>query len=770
MRNKKINKKSFRNIILASSVLTTSLAGGLSANADEPTGGTDKAEELSLETVTVTSRFREETVQDIGESINVISSDDIDAAGLVDFGSFATRIPGLDFSNGGPNRNVPRIRGISQAVFLQDALSAQPLISSSINEIPINSPGFNQLDVLLYDMNRVEVLKGPQGTRFGEGASGGAIRYFLNQPNLNEFEANAKITIRSTNNGGMGEDVSGTASFPILKDQLALRVTGFYRQDDGFIDNTLTGEEDTNDIETVGGRASLLFTPNERFTAELFGMFEEGEIGSEYFVTQGPSAVTPGLILTSDDLVIEQPEPDERSEDYHILGAKLRYEFDTFALESITGVFERESVRNAFDPAFTSFLPFVGDPAPLSIVGDVILSQQASTESFSQEVRFISDYEGPFNFVVGGFYRDLEFRNLSDRFSDAAGLSGVTYDGSNTFVLTDETLTQEQKSVFVDASFDVTDKIKLLGGVRYFQEQIDGETTDGFNAPVAAFGLLTPPAPVPADVEIESFLPRASIEYTPTDDILLYASYSKGARNGGINSPTTVGFFVSGGVPIEDVETFDKDEVSAYEVGMKSEWQDGRLILNVAGYYNEFNDIQTFFRDPILGSAATLNGPSAEIFGAEVDVSYAATDWLDLFAKAGYTDAEFVEDNDTNPFDGLAIGADPFDILNGDRLAYTPELSYNLGAQIYWPVGAGQVVTRVDYSHVGEFINNVETQDELDGYERLDLRLGYEADNWSLTAFVENATDDVPVLAVSGLEGTSVGTPRVIGVTLGLNY
>jgi len=169
-------------------------------------------------------------------------------------------------------------------------------------------------------------------------------------------------------------------------------------------------------------------------------------------------------------------------------------------------------------------------------------------------------------------------------------------------------------------------------------------------------------------------------------------------------------------------------------------------------------------------NAATLNGPSAEIFGLEVDLSYAANDWLDVFAKVGYTDAEFVEDNDTNPFDGLAIGDDPFDILSGEQLAYTPELSYNIGAQAYWPVGSGNITARFDYSHIGDFINNVETQDELDGYERLDLRLGYERDNWSVTAFVDNATNEIPVLAVSGLEGTSIGVPRVFGVTLGVNY
>jgi len=715
---------------------------------------------FSMDEVTVTARFREESVQDVGESIAVVGSREIEEAGLIDFNSFAAKIPGLDFSNGGPNRNVPRIRGISSAVFLQDSLSAQPLISSSINEVPVNAPGFNQLDILLFDLDRVEVLKGPQGTRFGEGASGGAIRYFLKSPDLSELSGSGSVTYRDYTDGSDGYSVSAGLNVPIVEDKFGLRGTFYRRETGGFIDNAVTGEEDYNSSDVTGGRLVALIEPTENLSIEAFAIIERSDIDGEFFVTQGPSITSPVVTLSPEDLTIEQDDPSEREENYDLFGAKISYEFGDFVFESITGYFQRDSRQMLFDAVFPGLLPFAG-AAP----GTGVLNRTVETSSFTEEIRLISNYDGPFNFVVGAFYRDLEF--LNDQTNTATTIAPVSFDGSDAFVLNTETLDQKQYSLFIDASFEVTEQITVLAGLRYFDEQIDGSTFGGFNAALPAFGITEPPTVNVDETSIDAFLPRASIEYRPTEDILVFFNFAKGARNGGLNPQSTVDLFALGGVDPTTINTFDEDNVTAYELGFKTTIFDGAVIFNGAVFLNDFDSIQTFFRDPILGSALTLNGPDAEVIGFEFDINATATEWLDLFAKFGYTDATFSSNNDTNEFDGLDVGADPSDIIIGDRLAYTPEYSLNIGAYAHFPVGNGdaEITFRIDYTRNGDFINSAEAQDVLEGYDRLDLRVGYQTEDWSITAFADNLTNDIPVLA-SSLEGVAVGLPRSFGITL----
>lgn len=765
MKSNRTERNFLSRAVLASSVFAAPLVLAPLAIAQE----TSLQSEREDDEIVVTARFREERVQDIGESISVVSADDIEDAGLTDFNSMAVRIPGLNFSNGGPNRNAPRIRGVSSSVFLQDSLSAQPLISSSINEVPINSPGFNQLDIQLVDVSRVEVLKGPQGTRFGEGAAGGAIRYFMNSAELDGFGAGGGITYRSVEDGGLGFDSNVMVNVPIIEDRLGVRAGAYYRNSDGFIDNAVTGEEDYNGFDISGGRLSVVFEPNDRFSIEVFGAAEQGDIAGEYFVNAGASTINLGQTLTPSDLVVERPEPSNREENYELLGMHARYDFGAVTLESITGRFHRESTQQFYDATFTPLLPFAGNPAPAGLTGPVVLNRDVETTSFSEELRLITDFDGPLNFVLGAFYRDLEFTNDQANTADALIGSGLSFDGSNALVINVESLDQRQYSAFIDGSYHVNSWLTLLAGVRYFEETIEGSSLSGFNAPFAIFGIVTPPAANNDEVTIEAWLPRASVEVRPSEDLLFYASYARGARNGGINPAATANLYELGnGLPAGSVATFNQDEVDSYELGVKSSWLDQRMIVNFALFRSEFSDMQAFFREPIVGSALTLNGPDAEINGAELDISAEANDWLDLFVRIGYTDATFAEDNDTRSGDG-PVGANPADILAGDRLAYTPEWTYNLGAQGHWPFAGGELVARIDYSNIGDFINSAEAQDELSGYGRLDLRLGYEMDSWSITAFVENAENEVPVLA-SSLEGLSVGTPRVVGVSLRAEY
>jgi len=705
-----------------------------------------------MDEVIVTARFREESLQNVGQSITAFSTEAIESAGISSFEDLALRTPGLAFSNLGPNRNTPRIRGISNAVYINDLQSQPSLVSNFVNDIPVTSIGFNQLDVNAFDLERVEILRGPQGTLFGEGSAGGAIRYFAQRPKLGSFDGKTELSFSDTSGGGSNYSAAAAVNIPV-GERFAARLTGYRRDDDGFIDNITTGADDDNSYTATGGRVNLLWQATDALSINLFAIGEDGRIGSEYIVD------SPG-----DELITSRPAPDGRDDDYRLYGLNVSYDFGPATLTSITGRFERDFGHDFYDATFTNVLGLLTDTdgpfgslllpgygAPGGVPGIVVTDQVLASENFTQELRLVSKLGGRFEYTVGAFYKDGDFINVQP--VRAAGL--VEAGGaSDLLILTREQLNNEQYSVFGEVQFDLTPQLRLIGGLRYFNDTIESDLLDEITIWITATGET-----LHSETEISEVLPRLGLEYRPAADLLLYANVSRGARNGGLNSPVTASFFPT---PEEQAEalTFDKDEVTAYEVGVKSTLAQ-RLVVNASLYYNDFADIQVLLREAASGFGYFENGPDARILGAELAMTWRASDNWDLFLRAARIDTDFRQT--------IVTGAAPLDIQKGDRLPFVPDYSFNVGTQATYPVGDGNIVGRLDFMKTASQVGNVETQAELGGYHRLDLRLGYERDNWSATLFAENLTNEISVVGETPT-ATYITRPRVIGVMMRYNW
>jgi len=426
-------------------------------------------------------------------------------------------------------------------------------------------------------------------------------------------------------------------------------------------------------------------------------------------------------------------------------------------------------------------------------------------ENFSQEFRIISEFEGPFNFTGGLFYRDSESTSSFNAISSTiAALPGLT-DGfmSGDDGNTAPPATREQLAVFFEGTFDITDNLKLIAGARWLDEDQEtpvrgndnralaecrldvlGNSPGAFFVPCVNYGygtnaeLLarigkTGTTKITNTVDGE-ILPKVAIEYLASEDVLLYASYSKGMRNGGINSI----FVLQAAEVSDDALGYDQDELDAYELGIKSTWLDGDLVFNSAVFYYDWQDIQVQLATSM--GALLANAPAAQSMGVEAEFVYRVNDMLRLSGGANYTKAEYDGDLVTGTPEAAALFAFfgiPLPVIeDGFKLPNVPEYTYSLAADLVVPVSDGLSFTgRLDYQYQDDrFSAAVNDSDSmLDAYGIANLRAGLKADNWSVTAYVTNLFNEIESQSFfraggggNRVEGAYINRPRTAGINL----
>ncbi len=406
----------------------------------------------TLEEVIVTARFREESAQDIGQSIRAFGGQEIERSGIVDFEDIARRTPGLAFNDRGPNRNEASIRGISQLVSgaTLDILPSQTVVRMFVDDIPVSSPNSSQRDFNLFDFNRVEVLRGPQPTYFGEGSVGGTIRYFSQDPDLAVTGVTGKVALDSslTDGGGFNYSANAAANFILVPDKFAVRVVGFQRDDEGFIDNTLTGDDDYNFYQSTGGRIIVKAQPTEQFSVRLAAHLANDEVGGDWVADdESHDYESSGNVFQSATDIDE----------YRLYSLNLSYDFGPPTLTSVTGRYERERRNRVFD--------FVQSRNTLPILfgqtGNVITENLADEENFTQELRLISQLEGRFNFTARAVYQEAEYIQAAE--ARAAELLPISLIGNDLLfgsLANLEPATREHKSAFFELGLDATERLK----------------------------------------------------------------------------------------------------------------------------------------------------------------------------------------------------------------------------------------------------------------------------------------------------------------------
>ncbi|BFM17977.1 TonB-dependent receptor [Maricurvus nonylphenolicus] len=794
----KLNKHFPATLALASAV---SLATAEMAVAQESTESADDF--LAIEEIIVTAQRRSQSIQDVANSVEAMMGTDLDELNKVGLEDYISSIGGTGFTRSGSGSVKIGMRGISP-IGQDDYAFARTVstVGMYLDDVAVQGAG-SLPDMNLYDMQRVEVLKGPQGTLYGDGAMGGAIKMILNKPDLQDFEAKAEVTAINTKNSDIGYRVRGAINLPLIEDKLALRVVGSSEEKKGWIDNIATGEDGVNDTDSWSLRASMLGQVTDELSVELLVMHDQQE-------NDGYANEVIGL----GDLETNLLEDEYNDVEVDLYALTLKYDLGFAELTSITSLFEKERTLNS-RVSFSLdefFIPAMAAPAsilnplglnlgfaglPLGFADNSSLAVSDKEETISQELRLVSTGDNTLDWTVGLFYRDRK-RDICTTYDSPAiddynqylvntggslitglfpattfdcevkpesGLDSVNRTAKETF---------EQKAAYGEINYEITEAIELTAGFRYFEEEVTFEDTSVAYGPLVFFGFANPASS--NSTKEDDVLFKLGLSWAATDDQLYYFNIAEGFRSGGSN------LNASDTLEADRFRTYESDSLINYELGAKTSWYDGRLTLNGALYFSDWSDIQSAIVVPtaIPGVRTTVLTPGgdAEVKGIELAATYLATENLSTGFSFAYQEAEFTDTvADSN-------------IVDGSELPNAPEFTASLFAQYTHELEFGELFTRVEYRYVDEQRSVVEPvpgsvqylpyNDEetvLPSYETTNLTVGLRTDAWYITAYAHNLFDEryetsygyTQSFIAEGSNPTlrSVGTPRTMGITVG---
>ncbi len=694
----------------------------------QETGASERGDE-----VVVTARRREESLQDVPVAVSAFDDGRLAELQADTLSGIQYATPNLYFDQGDASNAVIYLRGIGQ----NDSLAfADPGVGVYVDDVFIARSQAAFLE--LFDVQRVEVLRGPQGTLYGRNTIGGAVKFVSTTPpdELKGYlEAGGGNYGFATVKGGLGG--------PIVPDVLRGKAAFSYTRRKGFAENTVDGEDD-GDIKSFSGRGSLLFTPSEQveFLLSVDGKVDRPDTSRspvrETPITGAPDPVgMPATLVTypaaSDPYVVDVNA--NGLSDLTGFGAALTSRWkatDSLTIEAIT------SYRTIdFD------LNLDTDGSPLPIL-DILLIQDQS--QFSQEVRAIYDDGGRFNFT-GGFYYfhddDKTFSGYDDGSATIFGFPVVAFGFPSSALAQTRQITSSY-AAFGDASFALTDRLNVSAGVRYtYEEKRSTRLFENFfdisasvieDTPPFLQGAGVPGTTVSGEADFDAFTPKVSVSYKLTDDAMAYATASRGFKSGGFDGRGTSDF---------GFQPFEPEFVWSYEGGLKTSWFDGALIANAAYFYNDYTDLQvtSFGADPVSGVFQSLftNAAEARIHGAELELFAKPAERLSLTGSVGWLDAQYKE------FD-ILVGGVVTDV--SDRaMVNAPRWNASLGATYEHPLGNGMTaVAHVDGAYRGERATEITASPELT-QERHGLLNAFVAlkaadESWEIRGGVKNATNE----------------------------
>ncbi len=740
-----------------------------------PSAAAQEPYEATLEEIVVTAQKRTQALAEIPMSVTVLAGDMLERQQADNFRDLVTMVPGFSISSS--TRGVTRItlRGINTG-------GVATTIGVYVDDVPFgSSSGLANAAVLsgdfdTFDLTRIEVLRGPQGTLYGASSLGGVMKYVTNRPDTRGFEARGRASVEGVEAGETGYAVTGLVNAPV-SDSFAVRASGYYRYDGGFIDsignnpipsltdptvNVVQGtrvEEDINSLDSFGGRISALYAPSDRFSLDLTTLAQNIESGSSDVVDADPATLEP----VNSRPVRSRYQRDFTDIEYRVYSATLDWDFGRASLQSVTSysTFEQNfqldvaaNTQLAGAPLAGVATLFFGDAAtrPLSAVQEQI----TSTDKFTQELRLLSAQNDSLEWLVGLYYTDEDSGIDPQRIlAVEAGTETVATDVP-TLVEAALVSNYEEIAVFANATWHITPRFELSFGARQSDnDQKASQTLEGalLGGSVAFDDASSSESPFTYSVS-----PRFEI----SDDVSVYARVATGYRPGGPNVIPT-------GAPPGTPGSYDSDRLTNYELGLKADV--GRLALDVAAYYLDWEDVQLLA--VVNGVGLNANGGTAESKGIELAATLRATDNLTLSLNGAYTDAQLTQDTDP------IVGG-----LDGDPLSFVPEWSWGLDGSYEWPVlGDSLAFVGGSVGYVGDrpadFDNRAADGSirEADAYTLVNLRAGIDFGQWSVELYVKNLTDDDGVnnivsegILPGGLVGLSLIRPRTYGLSVGVRF
>ena len=705
-----------------------------------------RAQDVILEEIVVTARKRTESVQDIPEAITVFSGSRVEDSGITRIKDVADLTPNLvvrqSYRMGVVNLSA---RGLATP-----QQGDSPLV---VNFDGVQAPAQDFINQDLFDIERIEVLKGPQGALYGAGAIGGAINVITKLP-TNELDAFTKLSIGNENARRLAAGISG----PISQDRVYYRLAGVVQERDGYIRNSLTGDLLDFLDETVlrGG----IFITLDRLNIDLRASVTDTAAGASFYEAL---PLLPDPVPEIDNLfggplgrlgsdisygTFDNHSNVQTEEERDITTASMRveYDFDNGTFTSITGYNDSRQ----YDYGDLDFQPI-----------DVLLQDvRFDVEVFNQEFRFASDPGRRFRWVGGVFYQDREIFNqvlvvLGDFTVGPRTIEeSMAQPGNSLLTDTRDVIESQALGVFLSTHYDVTDRLELTTSARWDQVDMDtrfvGEDPNLINLPDAS-----------AARQFDEFQPKLNLAYLVNQNVTIYGDLARGFRTG-VPNPTSA---FAGGLP-----RFVEPEVAdTLELGVKSTFFSGRASLNAAVFRSDVENRHHYFYGAALQSMTTYD--QAQIGGLEVDFEGLLTDHLRFSASLGVMNAEITSDEITEYLD-YTTGDVALVVNNrGNTLPDTPETSYNLALTYDRPMfGDTNFFGRVAYAYVDEMFFDTENYIRNVGASAyVNLRLGLRNERWDAVLFGDNLTDErnYSNYAYSGQAGNYLpNQPRTYGIEL----
>lgn len=712
-----------KSMCMSASLLTLGL-GATDAAAQS-------AQDVGVEEIVVTASKREERLRDVPSAISVLTGATLENLGIRSVRDFVTLTPGVTVQDSGsPGYGKIFMRGLTTGTLQQSATTVYyiddvPFTASSAN----GGGAFIAPDPELTDIDRIEVLKGPQGTLYGASSLGGVIRLVTKKPDTTRVSGNARAEMSAIDGGGFGYSVSGSLNAPLVTDELAMRVTGFYRRAPGYVDNAGTGSSDVNRSAFKGGRVALRWTPAERLSIDVVGQLQDID-------TRGP-ALQSNVAGTLTPLLGER-----KYSNFFDAPQQVRYR-----LASITGAYATDAgqvvasaaylesslrLQNDATPTYGPLLPLFRSlgfsyPANTGVAIDSTVPMVKETA----ELRFVSKRLGQVEFVAGGFYTHERMNSPTDALARNMATNATLPGAIGTIFSAPVNDRYQEASGFGDVTYYLTDAFDLTGGLRFAHSTEDFALRyGGIYYTVLSGGAVQLP-PVHSSNDHLTYL--ATLRWRPTANLSFFARAASGYRAGGPQ--------VAPVVPPGAQTTIDPDTVWNYEIGVKGEALDKKLTFEASAYHIDWRNIQLY---TIFGGAQLLaNAGKAKVDGFEAQATIRPTQLLSLTANVGYTNSRITQ---VDPGVTAYIGA-----AAGDRIPQTPRWTASASVDRLVPLGGelqGDLGATVRYqsSRFSSFPGSLtDPNQRLPGVTTIDLRAGLHFGDYQLQVRVENLTDRLSV-------------------------
>ena len=757
----------------------------------------------AIEEIVVTATKRALAIQEVPFSINAQTQEDIRRIGATNLEDLSRNVAGLAIQNLGPGQSQVGIRGVSAGQIVRDQPGVKEQVGVYMDESVVSLSLFTP-DFDLYDLNRLETLRGPQGTLFGSGSIGGTVRYITNQPNADAFEAELELDFNSIQQGSNGGHIKAMVNAP-LDNGSALRAVLYSTEYGGYID--AYGENgaynaDVNTGSRDGARIAITFSPSDNLTITPRLIYQEIDADGynrqevfNLFANPYTTTRTPRTFKNREQHLMRE---EGYSDTTKLVDVVVEAGFDGYDLTFVGSSLERDIVVSRDATALTSSVWIdIGYPDAQALIPSNLIDT-TDLEQTTAELRFSSNTDGQLQWLFGVFYSDTQ-RDYAQRLptpNSAAGTDALLGAGTSAAVAngfpnldspfnSDLPYDIEQTAVFGEVTYDVNDKLQMTFGGRYYNtDEVRVITTGGLFANGDA-GQVN-------ETSSSGFTPRVLAKYNLNENTTLNAQISQGFRLGGVNDPLNTPVCSAQDLAIfGGYQDYGDETLWNYEVGMKSTLGNG-ATLNAAAFYADMEDLQVTLDAGSCSSRITFNVPEAKSSGVEIEYTSQPTDNLELSIAASVINAKFK--STVMDATGSVLGG----LENGNRLASVPEVQLAATTTYLFPLDRGDGFVSATVHYIGDRITQPGDQRPGEGnyasglafggasgadvtsldltlasYTILNFRAGVTIDNgWEAAIYMNNATDENANLSFDRERGGRArlgfrtNQPRTIGVTV----